>query len=172
MKHYITFISAVFMCCLMGMGCSTLVISKAVADKEPNGIRVYPPKIYLIVYERKELLKGNSTTELNTKKLIKIFTMPDMTQGYDIKPVSFLARNNFEISLSDGQLTNLKADLDTTAIINLLKSIVEKGAEVAEKTLVSETEIDGSIKWESGMYEFDPKSGLFKFIQPPQPSLQ
>ncbi|MBU4448533.1 MAG: hypothetical protein KKD99_08100, partial [Proteobacteria bacterium] len=90
----------------------------------------------------------------------------------DIKPVSFLARNNFEISLSDGQLTNLKADLDTTAIINLLKSMVEKGAEVAKTSLVSEIEIEGSIKWESGMYEFDTKNGLFKFIQSPQPSLQ
>ncbi|MBU4234037.1 MAG: hypothetical protein L6277_02050 [Desulfobacterales bacterium] len=171
MKNYITLISVVLTCCLINISCSTLVISKAVADKEPNGIRVYPPKIYLIIYEKQELLK-TSTDKIVTQKFIKIMTLPDMTKGYDIKPVSFLARNNFEISLSDGQLTNLKADLDTTAIINLLKSMVEKGAEVAKTSLVSEIEIEGSIKWESGMYEFDTKNGLFKFIQSPQPSLQ
>ena len=85
-------------------------------SNEPRGIRVYPQKIYLLVGDNKS----------------KFVSLPDVKNGYDIKPWSFLSKHEFNIKIEEAQLKELTSNQDSSAALSLVQKIVELAAKAAE----------------------------------------
>jgi hypothetical protein len=91
----------------LGSGCATVVTRPADLARAPDGIRVYPPKVCLLV-------DASSETTV-------IAYFPDPARAYDVKPRTFLARQEFRIELEAGQLASLTANQDTTFFPSLFR---------------------------------------------------
>ncbi len=136
--------------CLLS-GCATLVTRKADLAAAPAGVRVYPPKVYLLVdaAERKSTLAF----------------LPDYTRAYDVLPFSFLAKQDFKIEFDEGQLKALAANQDTTALVSLLKEGASLAAQAAGVGASSAT-IAGTFGLPSGIYILDD-DGTFRPTRDP-----
>ena len=97
--------------CLLCMGCATIVTQKADPNKKPNGVRVYPPRLYLFV---------------DQNNVITPVYFPDYNQAYDIKPLTILAKQDFTVEMDDGKLKKVTANQDNTALQSLLEKAIEK----------------------------------------------
>jgi len=128
-------------------GCATIITTKANPDDVPNGIRVYLPRIYLFVDAE------------GTPPTTKLMYLPDYQRAYDIKPLTLLAKQDFEVEFTDGQVSKLKANQDTTAIIELLKKAAELGAKAAGLG-VSKEVLPGSLGLPSGIYRLEDNGSL------------
>src|SRR5206468_3210193 len=62
--------------------CATVLTQKADLAKKPNGVRVYPPKVYLMV----------DTVEKKTT----LAYLPDYSRAYDVLPVTIFAKQDFK----------------------------------------------------------------------------
>jgi hypothetical protein len=120
-------------------------------SNEPRGIRVYPQKIYLLVGDNKS----------------KFVSLPDVKNGYDIKPWSFLSKHEFNIKIEEAQLKELTSNQDTTAALSLVQKIVELAAKAAEPGIkaMPVIEFESSIGFKAGIYELS-ETGLFKKVSP------
>ncbi len=118
-------------------GCATVVTHKADLAKRPDGVRVYPPKVYLMV----------DTTERKST----LAYLPDYSRAYDVKPVTVLAKQDFKIELDEGQLKALTSDEDTTALLSFIKDSAALAAKAAGMG-VSSSVINGTFGLESGIY--------------------
>jgi len=148
-------------CCVLII--SLLVVSGCAGIKtypartgESNGIRVYPQKIYLVVCG-------------NTSKLV---SLPDIKNGYDIKPWSFLSKHDFTIKIEDAQVKELTSNQDSSAALSLLQKIVELAAKAAEIPVapldrdrgvraMAVVELSSSLGFQTGIYEMS-EPGVFK----------
>ena len=115
MKRIISLLLAVLVIIVFS-GCATIVTHNADLEKHPKGIRVYPPRVYLMI---------------ETDKAFLVF-LPDYQNAYDIKPRTIIAKNKFSITIKNGQITSLTSDVDTTAVVDLLKELVSTAGEVAK----------------------------------------
>ncbi len=97
------------------LGCEAIVTTKAAPPKDggvgyltenPEGIRVYPTRVYLIV----------------TNEGYTIEYWPDYRQAYDIKPRVYLSKNDFKIQIKNGQVESLNSNTDTT---DIAKTVIE-----------------------------------------------
>ena len=88
-------------------GCAMVVTKPADLAREPDGVRVYPPKVCLLVDAG-----ANNTV---------IAYFPDPARAYDVKPVTVLARHEFKIEVEEGRLTSLTSNQDTTFFLSLLR---------------------------------------------------
>lgn len=120
-------------------------------SNEPRGIRVYPQKIYLLVGDNKS----------------KFVSLPDVKNGYDIKPWSFLSKHDFNIKIEEAQLKELTSNQDTTAALSLVQKIVELAAKAAEPGIkaLPVGELESSFGFHPGIYELS-ETGLFKKVGP------
>ena len=100
--------------CSLIFGCATIITEKADLTQKPEGIRVYPPKVYLFV----------DTDEKRTT----LAYLPDYTQAYDVKPLTVLAKHDFKIEVEDGQVKALTSNQDTTAFLTFLKGAADLAA--------------------------------------------
>lgn len=136
--------------CVLLVGCATIVTEKADLTKQPDGIRVYPPKVYLLVDT-----KAEKTT---------LVYVPDYSRAYDVKPLTILAKHDFKIEVEEGQVKTLTSNQDTTAFLSLIKegaTLAAKGAGVG----VSSSVINGTFGLETGIYRLDD-DGVFRRVQP------
>lgn len=131
---------------IFAAGCATITTKRADIEKEPEGIRVYPPRVYLFVDKE----KGETT----------VVYAPDFSRAYDVKPLTVLARQEFKVEIEDGQLKTLTSNQDTTAILDFIKATAQLGAKAAGLG-VSGGSIKGSFGLDSGIYELT-KEGSFK----------
>jgi hypothetical protein len=130
-------------------GCAAIHTSKANLSQPPDGVRVYPPAVYLFV----DKAKGS-----------QYLVGPDFSAAYDVKPFTFLAKNSFSLELTDGVLSKYTGDQDTTAFISLLSSVGQAAAKAAGAA-VSMQSLPGSFGLADGIYKFDPGSHKFEKIQ-------
>jgi hypothetical protein len=117
--------------------CATFTTDKADLDKEPNGVRIYAPKVYLMVDESQ-----HRTT---------IALLPDYTRAYDVRPWTILSKQDFKIELEDGQLKTLTENADTTAILKFITDAAQLGAKAAGLP-VSNSIVTGTFGLPSGVY--------------------
>ena len=68
---------------VVGTGCATVVTKEAKLNEAPYGVRIYPPKVYLLV----------DTVEKKTT----IAYLPDYSRAYDLKPLTIFAKQDFKI---------------------------------------------------------------------------
>jgi hypothetical protein len=124
-------------------GCATFV-TRDVTDleKPPKGVRIYPPRVCLLV----------------GKTSAKLVSLPDFRRAYDVKPLTILASQEFKVELSDGQLTALTSNQDTTAFLSFLGQAAKTAAEAAGG--VSASEIPGDIGLDPGIYCVDDAGKL------------
>ncbi|MDI1279425.1 hypothetical protein [Methylobacter sp.] len=126
-------------------GCATVVTNDADLAKTPNGVRIYPPKVYLMV----------DTTEKKTT----LAYLPDYSRAYDVKPLTILAKQDFKIEVEEGQLKSLASNQDTTAILSFVKEAATLAAKAAG-VAVSSTVINGTFGLDSGIYQLSDE-GVF-----------
>lgn len=130
-------------------GCATFVTEKANLDKKPDGVRIYPPKVFLLV-------------DTGEKKSTILYA-PDYERAYDMKPITFLAKQDFTVNVEDGMLKSLTSNQDSTAILTFIKGAAEMGAKAAGLP-VSSTVIDGTFGLDSGMYLLH-HDGIFRKVK-------
>jgi hypothetical protein len=128
-------------------GCATLETQKADLQKAPDGVRVYPPKVYLFVAEKASWLVHS----------------PDFENAYDIKPLTIFAKQDFSVNFSDSEMTGITANQDTTAILNFLQAFGQLGAQVAGAGAgVSAQQFDSNFGLVPGIYAMTPEGKLVK----------
>lgn len=131
-------------------GCADIVTQKANLNDTPDGIRIYQPKVYILV----DAEKGRSV----------IMYAPDYQRAYDIKPRAILAKNDFSVELNEGQMSKLTSNQDSTALLTFL----EAASNTAAKALgapVSAEHIEGTFGLPSGIYQLHD-DGTFKKLPP------
>jgi hypothetical protein len=136
-------------------GCATISTSPGTGPV-PRGIRIYPPRILLLVDGEYDGGKGRST----------LLVLPNLAEAYDVLPVTVLARNEFRIDVEDGMLKSLQSGQDTTAPIALLKSAGETAARAAGVG-VSARDFEGSYGLPTGVYLLKP-DGTLAAVPAPQ----
>jgi hypothetical protein len=112
----------------------------------PHGVRVYPPKVYLMVDNK----AGQST----------IAYLPDYENAYDIKPLTVFAKNTFSIQTDDGQIKAFSDDQDTTGFLTFLYQAGQAAAKGAGLPVSSQV-IKGTFGLPDGIYVMD-ESGTFR----------
>ena len=121
-----------------GLGCATLVTRPADLARAPDGVRVYPPKVCLLVDKR-----ANATV---------IATFPDLARAYDVKPVTVLARQEFKLELEGGQLVALAADQDTQAFPRVLSEAAQAAAGAAGAGVSASAALQGTFGFDDGVH--------------------
>ena len=116
---------------------------------EPRGIRVYPQKVYLLVGE-------------TTSRLVSV---PDVRNGYDIKPWAYLSKHDFAIKIEEGQLTELTSNQDTSGVLSFIQKVVELAATAAEPGIkaLPVGDIPSALNIPVGIYELS-ETGVFKKV--------
>lgn len=130
-------LSYIIMASIIIGGCATIVTEKADLSKKPKGVRVYPPKVYLMVDT-----VANQTT---------IAYLPDFKRAYDVKPLTVFAKQDFKIELDEGQLKSLTSNQDTTSILTFFQGAAQLAAKAAGAG-VSAQIIKGTFGLPSGIY--------------------
>ena len=131
---------------VVGTGCATVVTKKAKLNEAPKGVRIYPPKVYLLV----------DTVEKKTT----IAYLPDYSRAYDLKPLTIFAKQDFKIETDEGQLKALTTNQDTTAMLTFLKEAAALAAKAAGYAVSSKV-INGTFGLESGIYQLGD-DGVFR----------
>lgn len=131
-------------------GCATIITEKADLAKAPNGVRIFSQLVYLAVDEQ--------------EKKSTLMYLPDNTRAYDIKPLTFLAKQDFKVEVEEGQLKSLLSNQDTTAFLTFLKEAAQMAAKAAGAP-VSATVINGTFGLKSGLYRLGD-DGLFSRVSP------
>jgi hypothetical protein len=119
-------------------GCATVSTREADLAKAPDGIRVFPPKVCLLVDTR-----ANATV---------IATLPDLARGYDLKPVTVLAKQDFRVELDQGMLTSLTANQDTQAFPRVVTEAARLAAGAAGAGVSSSGALKGTFGFDDGVH--------------------
>ena len=144
---------------LVVSGCAGISTYPA-RPNEPHGIRVYPQKIYLLVDK--------------DSKSSKLVSLPDIKNGYDVKPWSFLSKHDFTIKIDEAQIKELISNQDSSAALSLLQKIVELAGEAAKEAVkagaaagkaAADIDIKSSFGFDTGIYEMS-ETGMFKRVGP------
>ena len=91
-------------------GCAYVTAQPVKPGDSINGIRIYDVKPLLVV-------SGENVT---------IQYVPNYNRAYALRFGAFLAKNDFEASISNGILTTVKANMDSTDFIEVLTALIEK----------------------------------------------
>lgn len=121
-------------------GCATIRTEKVTdLNSRPEGVRVYPPKIYLAV------------DQPNNKS--QVFVLPDYQRAYDVKPLTILAKNDFSIELDDGKISKLTSNQDTTGILTFINQAGQAAAKGAGLPVGGATAVDANFGLASGIWQ-------------------
>jgi hypothetical protein len=130
--------TAIIASSLLLVGCAGFVTSNG-----DQGIEVYRPGYCFVVSD------SNAS----------VFTCPNLASSYQIKPRSFLAKNDFSVELSSGMLEKASDELDTTAILTFFQGAAATAAKAAGSA-VAEGSVEGGIGLEPGFYFWDGSGPL------------
>ena len=124
-------------------GCAYVHTEKADLNSAPNGVRVFPSKLFIAVDQQ----KGQST----------IFYGPDMAKAYDIKPMTIFAKNDFQVDVEDGQIKSMKSDQDSSGFLTFFQSITgitrSQGGRLACFIIEYSTHLRSDIRFVPSMTE-------------------
>lgn len=94
----------------LASGCAYVTAQPVKPGDRINGIRIYDVKPLLVV----------------TGETVKVEFVPNYNRAYALRFGAFLAKNHFQASMTNGLLTNVNANMDTTAIVEVLKTLADK----------------------------------------------
>ena len=130
--------SGMALAALGAAGCATIVTREADLARAPEGIRVYPPKVCLLVDTG-----ANATV---------IATFPDLARAYDVKPLTILARQDWKLELEGGQLTALAANQDTSAFPRFVTEAAQVAAGAAGAGVSASGALEGTFGFDDGVH--------------------
>lgn len=116
---------------------TTRYVPRADLASAPDGIRVYAPKVYLLV---------DATQHKST-----IVNLPDYGRAYDVKPLTVLSKHDFNIKMEVGQVSDLTSNQDTTAFLSFLSEAAQMAVKGGGLPAASST-VDGDFGLKSGIY--------------------
>ena len=116
---------------------TTKAVKKSDLESSPDGLRVYAPKVYIFV----DAQQHKST----------IVNLPDYSRAYDVKPLTIFAKQDFNIQMDVGQITQVTSNQDTTAFLTFLKEAAQIGLK-AGGLPAALTTVDGDFGLPSGVY--------------------
>ena len=119
-------------------GCATLVTREADLAGAPDGIRLYPPKVCLLVDTR--------------ARTTVIASFPDLARAYDVKPLTVLAKQDLKLELDGGQLVAFAASQDTTAFPRLLAEAASIAAGAAGAGVAASGALEGTFGFDDGVH--------------------
>jgi hypothetical protein len=126
----------------LSAGCATLVTEEADLAAAPEGIRVYPPRVCLLVDTRANDGVGSTVLAF----------LPDLGRAYDVKPLTILARQDLRLELEAGQITALSASQDTAAFLGLLRDAAQIAAGAAGVGVSAAAPLEGSFGFSDGVH--------------------
>ena len=129
---------AVALAVIGAAGCATLVTREADLAKAPDGIRVYPPKICLLV-------DGGANATV-------IASFPDVARAYDVRPLTVFARQDLKLELDAGQLTAFSASQDTQAFPRFLTEAAQVAAGAAGAGISASGAFEGTFGFDDGVH--------------------
>ncbi|MEW9807207.1 hypothetical protein [Mesorhizobium marinum] len=91
-------------------GCAYVTAQPVRPGEQTGGIRIYDVKPLLVV-------SGENVT---------VQMVPNYNRAYALRFGAFLAKNHFQAAMTNGVLTSVNANMDSTAFIDLLKVLAEK----------------------------------------------
>ena len=91
-------------------GCAYVTAQPVKPGDKINGIRIYDVKPLLVV----------------TGETVTVAIVPNYNRAYALRFGAFLAKNQFKANMTNGVLSSVDANMDTTAIIDLIKALVDK----------------------------------------------
>ena len=121
----------------LGSGCAMVVTKPADLARAPDGIRVYPPRVCLLVD--------------NAASTTVIAYFPDLARAYDVKPVAVLARHEFKLEIEEGQVQALTSNQDTTFFLSLLRE-ARLAAKAAGVGVSASAPLEGSFGFSDGVH--------------------
>lgn len=133
---------------LMLSACATIQTQNADLNNKPDGVRVYPPKMYLFVGEKSSWL----------------VSAPDFEKAYDIKPLTILAKHDFKVEMTEGMLTGIVSNQDTTSFLTFVKGVGELGAQAGGVGVSQQVFSNETFGLKPGIYTMK-KDGTFTRIQ-------
>ena len=117
------------------------------------GDKVYPQRMYLLVDA--------------SKNISRLVSLPDIKNGYEIKPWSFLSKHDFTIKVQEAQITELSSNQDSSAALSLFQKIVEVAGPLAAEALkgaagkaVADIDLASAFGLQTGIYELDETGRL------------
>ncbi len=128
--------------------CATIQTENADLNNKPDGVRVYPPKIYLFVGERSSWL----------------VSAPDFEKAYDIKPLTILAKHDFKVEMEEGMLTGITSNQDTTSFLTFVKGVGELGAKAGGVGVSQQVFSNETFGLKPGIYTMK-RDGTFTKVQ-------
>lgn len=132
--------NAILAALLFSLGCaSTPVRPVAYGDDETPGIRYYDPQALLIV----------------TCETTQVVFVPHFQRGYTVEPRVWLAKNDFSIEQSNGMLSELATDMDSTNALTLLQSAATEALEAAGPLSARGESALAPIPGMAGIWRFD-----------------
>lgn len=121
-------------------GCSiTTAVPVKYSDSKTEGFRIYDPKPLLVI----------------TDKQASIVFVPDYTRGYAVKFKAYLAKNKSKMVASNGAMTEINADIDSTGVLDLLSSLGQEALKQAKTLSALGADVTGTISNKQGIYEFN-----------------
>jgi hypothetical protein len=134
---------------LLGVSaCTTIQTRNADLNSRPDGVRVYPPKLYLFVGERSSWL----------------VVAPDFEKAYDMKPLTLLAKHDFKVEMAEGMLTGIVSNQDTTSFLTFVKGVGELGAKAGGAGVSQQVFSNETFGLKPGIYTMK-KDGTFVKVQ-------
>jgi len=121
----------------LASGCAMVVTKPADLARAPDGIRVYPPRVCLLVD--------------NAASTTVIAYFPDLARAYDVKPVAVLARHEFKLEIEEGQVKALTSSQDTTFFPSLLRE-ARLAAKAAGVGVSASAPLKGSFGFSDGVH--------------------
>ncbi len=94
----------------LASGCAYVTAQPVKPGDRINGIRIYDVKPLLVV-------SGDNVT---------VQIVPNYNRAYALRFGAFLAKNNFDASVSNGVLTKVTANMDSTDFIKVITALIEK----------------------------------------------
>ena len=117
---------------LLLSACSTIqTVKVSDPNSAPDGVRVFPPKVYLAVDKQ--------------NVLSQVYVLPDYQRAYDIKPIRIWSKNDFSVELDDGKLSKLTSNEDTTAILTFINQAGQAAAKGAGIPVAGSAAIKGTF---------------------------
>jgi hypothetical protein len=91
-------------------GCAYVTAQPVKPGDKINGIRIYDVKPLLVV----------------SGETVKLELVPNYNRAYALRFGAFLAKNQFKANMTNGVLTSVDANMDTTALVDVIKALVDK----------------------------------------------
>jgi hypothetical protein len=123
-------------------GCATLVTREADLARAPDGIRIYPPRVCLLVDTRANDGAGSTVLAL----------LPDLARAYDLRPRTILARQELRLELEAGQITALHASQDSAVFLSFLRDAAEIAAGAAGVGVSAGAPLEGTFGFSDGVH--------------------